>query len=127
MSGRNEGALQAIEAALWIDPLYMTCWYTKAIIEYSSKQYPQAMRSFNEVLTFPIDLDQEMLQNAKAAMQAMQKGGVQAPWNETPWVGRRKARCAVGRDSSRAAYPASTKRSSSTRDWQLRGITSPAL
>lgn len=54
LSGRNEGALQAIEAALRIDPLYMTCWYTKAIIEYSSKQYPQAMRSFNEVLTFPL-------------------------------------------------------------------------
>jgi tetratricopeptide (TPR) repeat protein len=77
ITGRAAEAMQCALTTLSIDPLYMACWYTKAVIEYSSKQYPRAMRSFSEVLTFPIDVDEYALQQAQAAMQSLQQGGVQ--------------------------------------------------
>ena len=77
MLGRTAEALQCAQRGLTVDPLYMTCWYVKGILENTLKQYPRAMRSFSEVLTFPINLDEYTLQQTQVAMQSLQQGGVQ--------------------------------------------------
>lgn len=77
MLGRTAEALQCAQHGLTVDPLYMTCWYVKGIMENTLKQYPRAMRSFSEVLTFPIDLEDYTVQQTQLAMQHLQQSGIQ--------------------------------------------------
>jgi tetratricopeptide (TPR) repeat protein len=77
MMGRNQEAYQCLLTALAIDPFYMTCWFTKAVVEYNAGQHARAMRSFQEVLSYPGDLPQDSLQQAQAAMQSLEASGVQ--------------------------------------------------